>query len=370
LTDDSIRATLREGRMYPFLLALLLLLHALAHAGVGAWAAQASASWMVTPLWLVAMGGFLGASFAIFGLERLRPHAERLAIAATLASALLLRVAGVALWPAAGLALGIVFALLVRRWARCAHPEIHTPTLRTAGAPPVDDAPTRPERLAAGTAYAFLALTAALIVARPWYQSWGSTPAERTTASAFVPDHVPDRSSSYRIDRAVTVHAPARLVWPWLAQLGQDRAGFYSYDWLERAAGIDIRNTDSLVPAWQRRQAGEVVRAAQPGYLGGRLGEPLGWRLTRWDPPRSMTLAGWGTFVVVPVDDSTSRLRVHTRGPGAPSLRALAVAWVGFYLFEPAHFVMERALLLGVKRRAERLAASAQPIEGCAPAPR
>jgi hypothetical protein len=358
LTDDAAHATLQEGRMYPFLLALLLLLHALAHAGVGIWAAGASASWLVTALWLVAMGGFMGASFAIFGLDRLRPHAERLTIAAALGSAMLLRLTGVALWSLAGLALGVALALLVRRWARCAHPEIHTPTLRTAGAPVVDDAPTTPERLVAGLAYAALTITVVLIVARPWYQSWGSSRQERSSASTFMPLEDVAGAARYRIDRAVTVRAPAQLVWPWIAQLGQDRAGFYSHEWLERAAGLHVTNADSLVPAWQRRQVGEVLRAAQPGYLGGRLGEPLGWRITRWDPPRSMSLEGWGTFVVSPIDDSTTRVRVHTRAPGVPTLRALPTAWLRFYVVEPAHFVMERAMLLGVKRRAERLAAS------------
>jgi hypothetical protein len=370
LTDDATGATLREDRMYPFLLALLLLLHALAHAGVGVWAAGSAAAWVVTPLWLLAMGGFMSASFAIFGHDRLRPHAERFTIAATLGSALLVRLVGVAWWSVAGLGVGIALSLLVRRWARCAHPEIHTPTLRTPGAPSADDAPTVPERLGALAAYTCLAITAGLIVARPWYQTWGSTRDERAAVSAFEPSDDIAAASRYRIDRAVTIRAPARLVWPWLAQLGQDRAGFYSYDWLERVVGIEVRNADSLVTSWQQRQVGEMVRAAQPGYPGGRLGEPLGWRITRWDPPRSMTLEGWGTFVVSPVDDSTSRLRVHTRARGEPSLRALPVAWLGFYLFEPAHFVMERALLLGVKRRAERLAASSVRGDRGAPASR
>ena len=41
-----------------------------------------------------------------------------------------------------------------------------------------------------------------------------------------------------------------------MAQIGQDRGGFYSYDWLERAFGDDVHNADSLVPAWQQRKVG------------------------------------------------------------------------------------------------------------------
>jgi hypothetical protein len=36
---------------------------------------------------------------------------------------------------------------------------------------------------------------------------------------------------------AVTIKAPVEEVWPWLAQLGQDRGGFYSYEWLETSPG-------------------------------------------------------------------------------------------------------------------------------------
>ena len=36
--------------------------------------------------------------------------------------------------------------------------------------------------------------------------------------------------------RAITVCAPASGVWPWIAQLGQGRGGFYSYDFQKPGA--------------------------------------------------------------------------------------------------------------------------------------
>src|SRR6266545_8171756 len=42
--------------------------------------------------------------------------------------------------------------------------------------------------------------------------------------------------------RAIGVHAAADQVWPWIAQLGQGRGGFYSYDALENLAGCDIHS--------------------------------------------------------------------------------------------------------------------------------
>lgn len=61
---------------------------------------------------------------------------------------------------------------------------------------------------------------------------------------------------------AVTIHAPAAEVWKWLVQIGQGRAGFYSYDWLENLAGIDSHSADRIEPAWQSLAEGDFARAA------------------------------------------------------------------------------------------------------------
>lgn len=337
--------------MSPFFLAVLLLLHALAHAAPGMWAAGSASAWLVTPVWVVAMCGFMAAAFGIFGVESLGQHVERISRAALAASVVLLWLAGVGAWSVIGLALGALLCASVHWWVRCTHPEIHTSTRTTREMPIVPEQPTRRERVGTALAHGALWATALLIVLRPWYQTWGTRAEERGNP---VPGVVADDDSRYRIDHAITIQAPTRAVWPWVAQLGQDRAGFYSYAWLERAFGFDIHNSDSLVGDWQQRAVGELVRAAQPDFLGGRFGRELGWRISRWDPPRSMTLENWGTFVVTPVNDSVTRLRVHTRGPGRPSAGAVPFAWVGFYFFEPGHFIMEREMLQGIRRRAEQ----------------
>ena len=58
---------------------------------------------------------------------------------------------------------------------------------------------------------------------------------------------------------SLTVNAPPDRVWPWLVQLGQDRAGFYSYTLLENLFGCHMRNTYRIVPRWQHRAAGDGV---------------------------------------------------------------------------------------------------------------
>jgi len=196
----------------------------------------------------------------------------------------------------------------------------------------------------------FLAYTAVVVAIRPLYVRWGTTRDERL---ARLPgdDLVPD--ARYRVDHGITIKAPADSVWPWLVQLGQDRGGFYSYAWLERLIGDQITNADRIHPEWQTIKSGDLVRAAQPDYFGGRLGSDIGWRVAEVVPGRAIVLENWGAFVVQPVDSTTSRFLVRSRGPGTPSLAGVVFGPLNVLVFEPAHFIMERGMMRGVRDRAE-----------------
>ena len=49
--------------------------------------------------------------------------------------------------------------------------------------------------------------------------------------------------------RAVTIQAPASAVWPWLVQMGQDRAGFYTHNWVERLLRSAIPDVHESIPS-------------------------------------------------------------------------------------------------------------------------
>src|SRR3954463_3114879 len=104
-----------------------------------------------------------------------------------------------------------------------------------------------------GTAAALYAL-----VIRPWHLRWGAQPGDENRE---LPGDELLPKDGTQILHAVTIDAPVEEVWPWLAQLGQDRGGFYSYEWLENLIGDDIRNADRIHPEWQRTEAGDLVRA-------------------------------------------------------------------------------------------------------------
>jgi hypothetical protein len=57
----------------------------------------------------------------------------------------------------------------------------------------------------------------------------------------------------------VEIEASPDVVWPWIAQLGADRAGFYSYQFLENIAGCELRNAESIHPEWALRPGDALV---------------------------------------------------------------------------------------------------------------
>jgi hypothetical protein len=164
--------------------------------------------------------------------------------------------------------------------------------------------------------------------------------------------------------RAVTVRAGAiDGVWPWIAQLGQGRGGFYSYDFLENLVGCDIHSADRIVPEWQRIEVGAQVNLAPEVGLIAAIVEPgralvlRGAIPTGGAPPYDFTWA----FVLRGQSDGTTRLLVRER-------YGYSRRWAPF-LVEPVElisFVMSLRMLRGIKLRAERAVASAPTFSSTA----
>jgi hypothetical protein len=183
---------------------------------------------------------------------------------------------------------------------------------------------------------------------RPRMLRWGATEAEARRAlpgDDLVPQ--PKRMAT----RAVTIQAPAAVVWPWLIQIGQDRGGLYSYDWLENLAGCDIHSADGIVPEFALK-VGDKVRLGPEGY-------PF-FVVLEMQPERALLLGagpaaperveGTWLFYLDPIDPAHTRLIVRSRGDHEPTLMNY-IMWEG--LVDPINFVMERKMMLGIKERAE-----------------
>ena len=175
----------------------------------------------------------------------------------------------------------------------------------------------------------------------PWMTNWGSTAAERQMAlpgDELIPD------GTGQTTKAITINASPGVIWQWLAQVGQDRAGFYSYTWLENLMGVDIHNAGEIHPEWQDLAVGDgwrIVPADYPWGLGKDAVDPV----LISEPGYALVLEMFGAHVIVPVDEGASRLIV--RGPSGPANLLIKMLW------EPMVFTLERRMLLGLKARAE-----------------
>lgn len=207
---------------------------------------------------------------------------------------------------------------------------------------------------------ALLSLPAAYVLAvRPRMLRWGATENEvrRDFPGAEL---VPGGKRGATM--AVTIDAPPARVWPWLVQMGCDRAGWYSWDRLDNAG---VPSAEWIQPDWQEISVGsrlasrpngatwfEVAALEPQRFLGlracfdlrGRPLDPAGPR------PRCFTDSLWG-FLLDELPDGRTRLVVSGYGTGRPRL----VQWVANWLFwEPAHWIMQTRQFANLKRRAER----------------
>lgn len=187
---------------------------------------------------------------------------------------------------------------------------------------------------------------------RPWHLRWGATD-EELTETLPGDDVKPD--AGIQVTHAITIEAPPETVWKWLVQIGQDRGGFYSYDWLENVFGLQVRNTDEIKPEWQKLEIGDFVRSAHKGWMGGRFDDKAGWFVVGLEPNRLLVLRdeiekGSWAFILKPIGENQTRLIVRVRGDEATNLGRKIV---NLALFEPGHFIMERKMLLTLKEKAE-----------------
>jgi hypothetical protein len=158
----------------------------------------------------------------------------------------------------------------------------------------------------------------------------------------------------------VEIDASPAEVWPWVAQIGAERAGFYSYQWLENLVGCNVRNAERVHPEWQVKPGDELalhpdpaaprlrVVAAEAGRYFVAHGAPDTAAQRRGEP---WSAASW-LFLVEPL--SPGRCRFISRFRASSSDDVLTRLSFGPALLEPVGFAMDRRMLLGVKERAER----------------
>jgi hypothetical protein len=191
-----------------------------------------------------------------------------------------------------------------------------------------------------------------VFLVRPWHLTRGATQDE---ARRSLPgdELVPDPKFVW--NQAITIYAPAAEVWPWVVQIGNQRAGWYSWDAIHRLLGVagsvqyTDRSADRIIPELQNLQIGDEIRMMPED-----MGAPA-YKVVAIEPNRALVThiddenaASW-VWVLDPIDAQSTRLIVRFRQTWPPGASGLAF-WIGDEL---GSLVMQPKTLSGIKRRAE-----------------
>jgi hypothetical protein len=160
----------------------------------------------------------------------------------------------------------------------------------------------------------------------------------------------------WQFTHATTIQAPRSEVWKWLVQIGADRAGLYSYEGLENLAGCNIHNVEQIIPDYQTLNPGDEIKLhpKAPG-MNVRAVEPERYILVHNDnrsegKPDYINMTWlWYLDEITP---TSTRLISRSRNDYSPSLANRL--WMGPMFIEPVGFVMERKMLLNIRKLAER----------------
>jgi hypothetical protein len=188
---------------------------------------------------------------------------------------------------------------------------------------------------------------------------WGARP-EELARSLPGDDLIPDANWGYT--HAVSIAAPPEQSWPWIAQIGQGRGGFYTFEGLENLVGCRITNADTILPDYQTPEVGDEIRLHP---------DSPALHVAIVEPGQSLVLRGAPTDAAAPTTDNIWAFHVLADGPGHTRLvergmtrHGKSVTDVLFFsplLIEPIGFVMSREMLLGIKVRAEGGASAHRP---------
>ena len=180
---------------------------------------------------------------------------------------------------------------------------------------------------------------------RPWYSKWGTT---STEPKRKLPgdEYITQLRGGYT--QAIDINTPTDSVWAWIVQIGQDKAGFYSYEMLENLIGCDIHNTNRVISEYQDINVGDglimhpkaptipvvIIKPAESLVYGGKQDEN--------------TANVW----VFHLDKKGNATRLISRW--SYDYKPMVFNKIIYnWLIEPIAAIMQRKMLLEIKKRAE-----------------
>jgi hypothetical protein len=180
-------------------------------------------------------------------------------------------------------------------------------------------------------------------IARPYQLHWGATPEE---ISRIMPGDELTVSPTFLATRAITINAKPEQIWPWLLQMGYNRAGFYGYDLIEnQGSSSGLKSADKILPQFQSFQPGDEVPISAVSSMVFYAIEPDKYLV--WTGKEGI---GNFTWALYPVDDTHTRL--VSRIGWSHHMSPVGVLALDVFT-EFADHLAVRKILQGIKGRVE-----------------
>jgi hypothetical protein len=182
-----------------------------------------------------------------------------------------------------------------------------------------------------------------LLWIRPWQVRWGAT--EDEVVRTLPGDDIVSRPT-FNATRGVSIQAPPGEIWPWIVQIGHKRVGWYSYDWIDN---LGKPSAERIIPELQNLKSGDIIPMSPDGKMGFWVKDfvPNQWML--WWDKKGETTWCWGLY---PAGENCTRLVTRVR----MHYNWLSPSIIFNLVIDAGDIVMMRKCMLGIKRRAERLA--------------
>jgi hypothetical protein len=213
---------------------------------------------------------------------------------------------------------------------------------RVTGLYHIQDVDSKIARLFGVVSFLLILITLYLFLIRPSQLHWGATAQEVGRA---MPGDDLVANPTFAATRAITIRGCPEDIWPWLVQMGYNRAGFHAYDLIENLGSkTAIRSAASIAPELQHPKTGDVLPISSVAHL--TFGTIQHNQYLIWQS-EAQPHDGAFTWALYPVDQSHTRLVSRIRLRHDRTMRALVLD-----LFtEFADHVAVPRILVGVRNR-------------------
>ncbi len=179
------------------------------------------------------------------------------------------------------------------------------------------------------------------LILRDFQMTWGATSEE---IARIMPGDELLESPTFDATRVVKIEAAPEDIWPWLVQMGYNRAGFYTFGGLDAGSG---GNSETLLPEFQDLAVGDKILPILT-VISMDTNHTMLWVFDEHNGPWSGATWCWGLY---PTNDGhtrlVSRLRQDIIMDSLPSI-------IGWIIMDPLEIAMMRTTMLGIKRRVEQ----------------